>query len=158
MYGLPIFSNSRAANIILEGLAFLRNERDVTVTAYVIMENHLHAILRGDNLEAKVGQFKSYSARRIIDLFKDYDRSRWLKRLGSVNPKADRDYQFWQEGFHPKQLIGDKMMRQKISYIHNNPVKRGYVEKPEHWRYSSARNYSGMEALIPVDLFKARGA
>lgn len=42
------------------------------------------------------------------------------------------------------------MMRQKIEYIHNNPVKRGYVDKPTDWRYSSARNYAGMEGLIPV--------
>ena len=33
------------------------------------------------------------------------------------------------------------MLRQKIVYIHNNPVRRGYVDAPEHWRYSSARNY-----------------
>lgn len=35
------------------------------------------------------------------------------------------------------------MMREKLKYIHTNPVKRGYVELPEHWRYSSARNYEG---------------
>jgi hypothetical protein len=44
------------------------------------------------------------------------------------------------------------MMVQKIDeYIHNNPVKRGYVDKPEHWRYSSARNYAGLEGLITID-------
>lgn len=41
-------------------------------------------------------------------------------------------------------------MRQKIEYIHNNPVQRGYVDLPIHWRYSSARNYAGMEGLLPV--------
>jgi hypothetical protein len=37
-----------------------------------------------------------------------------------------------------------------LDYIHQNPVKRGYVDQPEHWRYSSARNYAGQEALIEV--------
>jgi hypothetical protein len=37
-----------------------------------------------------------------------------------------------------------------LDYIHQNPVKRGYVDHPEHWRYSSARNYAGQEALIEV--------
>ena len=32
-------------------------------------------------------------------------------------------------------------MRQKLDYIHQNPIRRGYVDKPEDWRYSSARNY-----------------
>jgi hypothetical protein len=35
------------------------------------------------------------------------------------------------------------MMLQKLEYMHVNPVKRGYVDDPLHWRYSSARNYAG---------------
>ncbi len=42
------------------------------------------------------------------------------------------------------------MMRQKIEYVHNNPVKRGYVDEAEHWRYSSARDYAGVKGLIDV--------
>ena len=41
-------------------------------------------------------------------------------------------------------------MRQKLDYIHRNPVKRGYVDLAEHWRYSSARNYAGVEGLIDI--------
>ncbi len=42
------------------------------------------------------------------------------------------------------------MMRQKLDYIHYNPVRRGYVDDPVHWRYSSARNYAGLPGLLPV--------
>lgn len=42
------------------------------------------------------------------------------------------------------------MMEQKIEYIHFSPVKRGYVDDPLHWRYSSARNYAGQTSLIDV--------
>ena len=45
-----------------------------------------------------------------------------------------------QEKIHPQAIIDDEMMRQKLDYAHNNPVKRGYVDEPVHWRYSSARN------------------
>ena len=48
--------------------------------------------------------------------------------------------QVWQEGFHPKLITSEKMLLQKIEYIHNNPVKRGIVSLPEHWMFSSARN------------------
>jgi REP element-mobilizing transposase RayT len=68
--------------------------------------------------------------------------------------KIDSDFQVWQEGFYPKQIIGDDMMIQKITYIHMNPVKRGYVDKPEDWCYSSTRNYSGLEGLVPVTLYR----
>jgi hypothetical protein len=44
------------------------------------------------------------------------------------------------------------MYEQKIRYIHENPVRRGYVDEPEHWRYSSARYYAGMEAMLELDL------
>lgn len=42
------------------------------------------------------------------------------------------------------------MLRQKINYVHFNPVKRGYVDKPEDWRYSSARDYLGDLGLIQI--------
>jgi len=41
-------------------------------------------------------------------------------------------------------------MRQKIEYIHQNPVKRGYVDDALHWRYSSARNYAGLDGVLEV--------
>jgi len=45
------------------------------------------------------------------------------------------------------------MMKQKLDYIHNNPVKRGYVNEQAHWRYSSASNYAGRgEGLIDISV------
>jgi putative transposase len=66
--------------------------------------------------------------------------------------KVDRGYHLWQEGSYPEWIQNDEMMRQKIEYIHQNPVKRGYVDLPEHWRYSSARNYAGQDGLIDVNI------
>jgi hypothetical protein len=46
------------------------------------------------------------------------------------------------------------MMNQKIEYVHSNPVKAGFVDLPQHWRHSSARNDFGEDnAVIPVALF-----
>jgi len=56
----------------------------------------------------------------------------------------------WEEGYHPQMIENDSVLRQKLDYIHNNPVKRGYVDEAVHWRYSSARNYEGLAGLIPV--------
>ena len=64
--------------------------------------------------------------------------------------KGERAYQFWQEGVHPEIIQGEDMMRQKIDYIHQNPVKRGYVDQATHWRYSSARNYENDVGLIDI--------
>jgi len=56
----------------------------------------------------------------------------------------------WQESVHPELIQDEEMMRQKIEYIHRNPVKRGYVDQAEHWRYLSARNYQDMDGLIEI--------
>ncbi len=53
--------------------------------------------------------------------------------------RTDQQHQLWQEGSHPEMIETEAMMWQKIEYIHNNPVRRGYVDDPIHWRYSSAR-------------------
>jgi hypothetical protein len=65
--------------------------------------------------------------------------------------KRDATYQLWEEGSHPKRIESETVMRQKLDYIHHNPVKRGYVDLPEHWRWSSARTYAGEPGVIEVD-------
>lgn len=158
--GLPLFGIPGTVDIVLDALAFLRMKRDVKVIAYVIMEDHFHAILQGRNLAVKVGSFKSFTAHEIIDLLHQMGRKRILAQLrwSKKRHKTKQLHQLWQEGFHPKQIVSDDMMIQKIEYIHANPVKRGYVDEAVHWRYSSARNYFGMGGIIPIDLYQGRGA
>jgi putative transposase len=70
--------------------------------------------------------------------------------IGSEITPSPRPFQFWQEGSQPKVIETEATLRQKLEYIHNNPVKRGYVSDATHWRYSSARNYARMELLVDV--------
>ncbi len=67
--------------------------------------------------------------------------------------KTTATYQIWQEGIQPKLMQTDAMMISKIKYIHENPVKRGYVDAAVHWRYSSARDYDGIEGLVEIERF-----
>lgn len=90
----------------------------------------------------------------MLDVLKAQGAERTLKQLAFYKKahKTDREYQVWEEGSHPQQIQSDEMMRQKIEYIHNNPVKRGYIDNPVHWRNSSARNYSGENGVLNVDI------
>ena len=119
---------------------------------YVILENHLHFIAAAERLSDEVGDFKSFTARKIIDHLQERRERTLLRQLvAEKDPlRVDRPYQLWQEGSHPEQITSDEMMVQKLEYIHNNPVKRGYVDDPAHWRYSSARNYLGLPGLLAV--------
>lgn len=149
---LPIFTRRESVQIVLDSWTYLQNEGRLELYAYVVLENHIHFIAAGEQLSAAIGDFKSYTARRLIDLLESSNAQTLLEQFAfrKAKHKRDRKYQFWQEGSHPQQLTDDEMMWQKIEYVHNNPVKRGYVDDPTHWRYSSARNYAGMAGLIDV--------
>ena len=149
---LPVFTRPETVQIVLDSWRFLQAERRLTLYGYVILENHLHLIASSPDLGKEVKNFKSFTARQIIDLLKLrqatvlLDQLEWRKRRYKIESK----YQLWQEGSHPQLIQSEEMMRQKLEYIHNNPVERGYVDEPVHWRYSSARNYAGLPGLIDV--------
>jgi putative transposase len=149
---LPVFTRRESVQILLDSWSFLQREGRIKLFAYVVLENHIHFIAASNDLSKEIGDFKSYTARKLIDLLKSGNARTILDQLAFHKAlyKCDRDFQFWQEGSHPQQISSDDMMRQKIEYIHYNPVKRGYVDDPIHWRYSSARNYAGMPGLITV--------
>lgn len=149
---LPVFTRPEAAQIVLDSWRFLRTSGRMNLYGYVVMENHIHFVASAADLAKEVKEFKSYTARKIIDFLRgrgEADLLGSLERL-KLDHRTHSQYQLWQEGSHPQQIISDEMMVQKLEYIHNNPVKRGYVDLPEHWRYSSARNYLRLPGLIDV--------
>ncbi len=149
---IPLFTNYEIVSLLFESLRFVQKERQVILYAYVIMENHLHLIASAEELSKTMKEFKSFTARTIIDYLEERKSVLLLEKLRSakLNHKTGSEYQLWQEGSHPEEIYSEKMLIQKIEYIHNNPVRRGYVDEPKYWRYSSARNYEGDEGLLVV--------
>ena len=149
---LPIFTRPQTVQIILDSWDYLQKNDNFVLHGYVIMENHLHLIAKSDNHTEVMKRFKSFTARQIIDYLKKQGVTKFLKQLEfyKLHHKTDSQYQLWQEGTHPQQILNEEMMRQKLEYIHYNPVKRGYVDDAVHWRYSSARDYVGQESLVSV--------
>jgi hypothetical protein len=63
----------------------------------------------------------------------------------------DRSRQVWLPVWHAEGLASEAFLNQKVDYIHQNPVRKGYVCVPEHWRYSSAKYWlDGEEGEIPI--------
>ncbi len=149
---IPLFSYPHLLQIIVDSFSFLQKEKRLQLYAYVIMKDHIHFIASSNNLSKEVGDFKSFTARQIIDLLKQQKSVNLLRLLevSKVRHKKDRQYQVWQEGSHPQEIISERMMTQKLNYIHNNPVRRGYVQSPIDWPYSSARDYDGEEGPLKV--------
>ncbi len=151
---LPVFTRPQTVQIIYDSWRFLQDHGRLTIYGYVILENHLHLVASSPDISKEIGDFKSFTARQIIDHLEACNARTLLNRLAFLKArhKHDREYQLWQEGSHPKQIQGDDMMRQKLEYMHFNPLKRDYVDDPVHWRHSSARNYAGLPGLFPVTI------
>jgi putative transposase len=147
-----VFTRPEAVQIVFDSWEFLKKEKNFRLYGYVVLENHLHMIASAPELADAIKGFKMYTARRIIDLLEAQGAGVLLRQLRALKlrHKTASEYQVWEEGSKPKQIDGDDMMIQKLEYIHNNPVKRGYVDDPVHWRYSSARNYPAMPGLVEV--------
>ena len=149
---LPAFTRPDTVQFLYDSWRFLQEASRLTIYGYVILENHLHLVASSPAIAKEIGDFKSFTARQLVDHLEAHNVRtllKWLRRL-KARHKHDRDYQVWQEGSHPQQIKDEDMMRQKLEYIHQNPVKRGYVDEPTHWRHSSARNYAGLPGLFPV--------
>ena len=151
---LPVFTTAARCQIIVDSLEYCRAHKGLKVHAWVILDSHLHAILAAPDLPRVIADFKRHTARRLIELL-EAENADWLLHLmrqWCPGYKTQSDIQFWQEGYHPEALFSDAVMEQKLEYLHNNPVKRGLVAAPEHWRFSSAHEWcSGTTPLLRCD-------
>lgn len=80
----PIFIYPEIVNIIIDSLKYLQKE-DLTIFAYVIMENHLHLIVKSDNLSEKIRRFKSYTATEIVKYYSLTFKTKHLKKFKYIN-------------------------------------------------------------------------
>ena len=141
---LPVFTTAACCDILLHSLDYCRAHKALKIYAWVILDNHFHAILAAPDLSAVLRDLKSFTAMRIVEQLQAERREWLLHQLRHYRAAHKRnEYQVWQEGSHPQAMVTDEIMRQKLEYLHNNPVKRGWVASPEHWRYSSAHEWLG---------------
>ncbi|MDR9418632.1 REP-associated tyrosine transposase [Gracilimonas sp.] len=156
VHGLPLFSKPEIASLLIEAIKFHQSKSELKVHAWCVMENHFHMIATHSDFKSCMQSIKSYTAKRTLDFLKSHNNQLYLKQLAFSKKRGKKEsaYQVWQEGYHPKQINSGKMLRQKINYVHFNPVKRGYVDKPEDWRYSSARNYLWQDGILDIERIK----
>ncbi len=113
---------------------------------YVIMPNHVHYILSTDaeiNLSDVMRDLNSHTSKEITALLQAEKKweGLWDSYRSADYAGRGNVHKIWQDGFHPIAIETEKFFLEKLNYIHENPVRKGFVEKAEHWKYSSARNY-----------------
>ncbi len=157
---VDIFSRKIYRDILIDSMDFCRKEKGLRILAYTIMTNHMHCILnaRDENLSDILRDLKRFTSTKILKTIETIEESRkdWmLKRFEFAARSNIRSgkHQFWTHENHAEEIYSNKFIIQKMNYIHFNPVRAGWVEKPEDWLYSSARNYSGLNSLMDIDFF-----
>lgn len=152
---IDIFSVEIYRNIIIESLKYCQKNKGLNVYAFVIMKNHIHLVMNSenDNLSQTICDFKKFTSKKIVEqIIKNNPEDPMLvafKKQASTHSRNE-NYQFWMQKSHPIELYSNKFIKQKVDYIHNNPVKAGVVDNPEDYLFSSARNYADMEGVIDV--------
>ncbi|MGR3178109.1 MAG: REP-associated tyrosine transposase [Candidatus Anammoxibacter sp.] len=140
-----VFVEREFFEIIIDSFKFCQKEKGLKIHAFVIMPNHIHTVISANhkNLSGVLRDYKQFTSRKITETLRQYGRRQLLTLFQSAaeNTKGGNHFKVWQSGSHPKLMDYDQKLFQKIEYVHNNPVRKGYVDKSENWLYSSARNY-----------------
>ncbi len=145
---VDVFTRQCYRDILIDALRFSIGNKGLKVHAYVVMSNHAHLIVsaRDGNLSDLVGGVKSWVARELWNRIGTGPESRreWMQavfRQAAAAHSRNSQYQIWKHENHAIELHSEAFIRQKLVYIHNNPVRAGWVHEPAHYRYSSAADY-----------------
>ena len=154
---IDIFTRKVYRDIVIESLRFCQEKKGLEIYAFVIMSNHVHAIIRSSNgrLSDTIKEFKSFTAKKMLEQMTNENESRreWMLsefEFAAKKHKRNEKYQIWTHENHPIILYGNALIQQRINYIHDNPVRSGIVANQEDYLYSSARAYAGVDCLLDV--------
>jgi len=130
----PLLGTAAAYGVLERELEAVRARYGFVVAGYVLMPEHVH-LLVGEPLKASLSL--------AIQVLKQRT-SRKLKKPGTI--------QFWQRRNYDFNVRNELKRVEKLRYMHRNPVKRGLVEKPEDWPWSSFRRYAtGVERAVEIE-------
>ena len=156
---IDVFTRKELAEIIIESLKYCHQSKGLIIYAWCLMPSHLHLISgtqEGVAISDVMRDFKKFTSKKVLADIQTINESRkeWLvdrfEFAGRFNSKI-KGFKFWQDGFHPVDLYTPEFTRQKLEYLHNNPVAAGIVREPQHYLYSSAADYcSNEKGLLPV--------
>lgn len=155
---IDVFTRLNQKNNIINALQHCQENKGLEIYAYVIMSSHIHLFCKASDgfvLSNVLRDFKKFTSKKIIQTIIDEPESRreWLLdyfKKACCHLKRAQQFKVWQDGYHAEHIYSNSFMKQKIDYIHTNPVKDKIVSLPEDYYFSSARNYAGLENDLKV--------
>jgi putative transposase len=144
---LPLLSRDRTRLWLAQAIDAARHRLQFDLWAYVFMPEHVHLLVyprRPDyRISSILWRIKQPVALRAVYFLAKHS-SEWLARLSVKRADGRVERRFWQAGGgYDRNLMEPATVRLVMDYIHNNPVRRGLVGRPEEWAWSSAGQYIG---------------
>lgn len=143
---IDIFTRQEYKDEIVKSQNYCVEHKGLCVYSWVIMSNHINMIVEAERLLGPlIRDFKSYTSKNMLKAIRENpkeSRKDWLLYLFGYHGNRygfNRNFQFWQDGFHPIALEGkNDRFKQKREYLHLNPVRARLVDEPHHYPWSSA--------------------
>jgi REP element-mobilizing transposase RayT len=158
-----VFKEEKYFTIILDSLKYCIEHKGLLLLGFLIMPSHVHLMNsheEGITLSEIMRDFKHYTSSKIAEMMVKDNNHLFLHifKKATENRSKKQDYKVWQDEYHPIAITSEKWLLQKMEYMHNNPIRKGFVDKPEHRRYSSARNWIlGDDSIIKINRDIIRG-
>ena len=144
--------NERSLLWLSESLGRACQVHQYSLWAYVFMPEHVHLLIKPERSEDHVSDFLNSVKKSVTNKAMTYmetsakPESAW-EQFWDVQGNGRRVFRFWQRGGgYDRNICSVEELREKLEYIHRNPVTRGLCESPDQWRWSSAAYYEGNEA------------
>lgn len=159
VHWIDLFTRKELKHVMLNSLQYCQQNKGLNIHAWVLMSSHLHMIISSESepLEGVLRDMKKYTSKRLVKIISEINESRapWLIRAfekAAEEIKRVKNYKVWKDGNHPILLDTNKMMEERLHYIHQNPVEAEVVDEPEYYWYSSARDYAGQKGLLVLSM------
>ena len=159
---LPVFRKDEMKDITCKALDEARKSGKFALYAYVIMPDHLHLITDSARSSEDALRFTNgIISHRLITHLKEQGYERSLLKLRQETKRRHYQHSLWDHHPNVRVLHTEKMLLERVHYIHENPVRAGLVERAEDYRYSSVRCWNGRlltdePLLMNIDQIKWR--
>ena len=155
---LALLGSPQARHIFEQTLERVRRWYDLGVFGYVIMPEHVHLLVSEPehrSLAVAIQMLKQIVAQKLSPTLSPNEGDKGgapRPRLAPQGKKGGRSRHFWQARYYDFNVWTAQKRVEKLRYMHRNPVKRGLVEKPEDWPWSSFRHYlTGVEGVVEIE-------
>jgi len=149
---LPFLATKHARDVFVRELARVRAEYRFRLIGYVVMPNHVH-LLMSEPAKGTPSTVLQMLKQRVSRTMRKQKRTADRRQMEFMLGENEEELRaFWQERFYDFNVYRDGKVKEKLNYMHANPVIRGLVTHPRAWPWSSWAHYAkGEKGLVGID-------